>query len=345
MTAGATMLKATVTGPKRAEVVPVLRPRAVDDWVVVKVHVAPMCTEYKTFLRGGPAHFLGHEAAGEVVEVDRSSRVKVGDRVVVMPQYACGVCALCAAGDYIHCEQNLDFTAFSGQTEGHATMAQYLLKPDRLLIPIPDNMSYAHAALACCGLGATFGAVERVQPTPYDTVLITGLGPVGLGGVVNCRFRGARVISVESNPWRAQRALDLGAETVLDPADPDARAQIFALTQDRGVDYAVDCSGVPAAHRLCIDMTRRRGTVVFVGECGDETPLRISPDMLRKGLTLAGSWHYNLLAAPKLMAQIGALGSQLEQLISHRFPLTQVQQAWETQVAGRCAKVLLFPWD
>lgn len=345
MTPDATMLKATVTGPKRAEVVRVLRPRAVDDWVVVKVHVAPMCTEYKAFLRGGPAHFLGHEAAGEVVEVDRASRVKVGDRVVVMPQYSCGVCALCAVGDYIHCEQNLDFTAFSGQHEGHATMAQFLLKPDRLLIPIPDHMSYAHASLACCGLGATFGAVERVQPTPYDTVLITGLGPVGLGGVVNCRFRGARVIGVESNPWRAQRALDLGAETVLDPADPDARAQIFALTQGRGVDYAVDCSGVPAAHRLCIDVTRRRGTVVFVGECSDETPLRVSPDMLRRGLTLAGSWHYNLMAAPKLMAQIGALGPQLDQLISHRFPLTQAQQAWETQVAGQCAKVLLFPWD
>ena len=340
----ATMLKAAVTGPHTATVVRTARPRAVDNWVVVKVHVAPMCTEYKTFSSGGPAAFLGHEAAGEVVEVARPSRVKVGDRVVVMPQYPCGVCDLCAAGDYIHCEHNVDFTAFSGQTEGRATMAQYLLKPDWLLIPIPEGMSYAHASLACCGLGATFGAVERVRPTPYDTVLITGLGPVGLGGVINCRYRGARVIGVESNPWRAQRALALGATAVLDPGDADVRAQILALTRGRGVDYAIDCSGVPAAHRLCIDVTRRRGTVVFVGECSDETPLRISPDMLRKGLTLTGSWHYNLPAAPRLMAQIAALGPQLDQLISHRFPLTQVQQAWETQVTGACAKVLLLPW-
>ena len=68
-------------------------PKAKEDWVVVKVQTAPMCTEYKAFLNGGRAEYLGHEAAGEVVEVAQPGRVKVGDRVVVMPQNACGKCA------------------------------------------------------------------------------------------------------------------------------------------------------------------------------------------------------------------------------------------------------------
>jgi L-iditol 2-dehydrogenase len=338
------MQQAAIVGERQAAIIETQTPRAQENWVVVKIHTAPMCAEYKNFLAGRPSTHNGHEAAGEVVEVAQPGRVKVGDRVVVMPQYPCGKCALCLAGDYIFCQHTVDFAQFTGTRDGSATMAQYLLKPDWLLVPIPDEISYDHASLACCGLGATFGAFERLATTAFDTVLITGLGPVGLGGVINARVRGARVIGVEANPWRAQRALDLGAETVIDPRDDTALAQILALTGGRGVDQAGDCSGVVAAHRLCIDATRRLGKVAFVGESGADTPLRISPDMIRKGLTLFGSWHYNLKDTPKIMRIIAEHGPLLDQLISHRFPLAQIQAAWETQVAGTCAKVLLKPW-
>jgi threonine dehydrogenase-like Zn-dependent dehydrogenase len=81
-----------------------------------------------------------------------------------------------------------------------------------------------------------------------------------------------------------------------------------------------------------------------VGESNADTPVRISPDLIRKGLVLFGSWHYNMKDTPKLMRLIADSGPQLDRLISHRFPLTQVQQAWTTQVSGECAKVLLKPW-
>ena len=77
-----------------------------------------------------------------------------GDRVVVMPQYSCGRCILCVSGDYIHCEDLVDFDAFVGTTEGRATMAQYLLKPDWLLPAIPEGISYEHASLALLWSGA-----------------------------------------------------------------------------------------------------------------------------------------------------------------------------------------------
>ena len=339
------MKKAVIIGERQGGIVEVPTPKSVENWGLVKVHSTPMCTEYKGFLAGKPSEFLGHEAAGEVVEVAQRGRVKVGDRVVVMPTYPCGKCALCLAGDYIYCQNGPDFVEFTGGQEGRATMAQYLLKHDWLLVPIPDDISYDHASMLCCGLGPTFGAFDAMKVDAFDTVLIAGLGPVGLGGVINARYRGARVIGVDSNPWRAQRALDLGAEIVINPNDPDALEQIMSLTGGLGIDKAVDCSGVVAAHRLCIDAARRRGMVAFVGESGADTPLRISPDMIRKGLTLVGSWHYNLKDTPKLMRVVRDTRASLDQLISHTFPLSQIQQAWETQVSGNCAKVILKPWE
>src|SRR5262249_46251586 len=158
------------------------------------------------FVSGRPSEYLGHEAAGEVVAIAQPGRVKVGDRVVVMPQYPCGKCSLCVTGNYIHCEQNIDVAAFTGSREGSATMAQYLLKPDWVLPPIPDDISYEQGSLACCALGPSFGAFQSMGLGAFDTVLITGAGPVGLGALVNARFRGARAFVVESVPWRVARA-------------------------------------------------------------------------------------------------------------------------------------------
>ena len=339
------MKKAIIEAERKGGVVDVPDPKAKDNWVVVKIHTAPMCTEYKSYVGGHPTEQLGHEAAGEVVAVAQQGRVKVGDRVVVMPQNPCGKCALCLDGEYIHCENSLDFSAIHGTRDGSATYAQYLLKQDWNLVPIPDDISYDHGSMACCGLGPTYGAMERMGVTNKDTIMITGLGPVGLGGVINGVYRGARVIGVDVNKWRAQKALALGADAVINPTEEDALEQVRTLTSGLGVDGTIDCSGVVAAHRFGIDATRRKGKVAFVGESGADTPLRISPDMIRKGLVLIGSWHYNMADTPHIMKMIGEVGPQLDTLISHRFPLSQVQDAWEQQLTGETAKVLLKPWE
>ncbi|MEA2255045.1 MAG: L-iditol 2-dehydrogenase [Solirubrobacteraceae bacterium] len=264
-----------------------------------------------------------------------------GDRVVAMPPYSCGECAWCEAGDHVHCTQ--DATTFFAGREGSAAMAEVLLKPERLLVPIPDGMSYAHAAMACCGLGASFGALQRLHVDAWETVLITGMAPVGLGGVINASYRGARVIAVESHPYRALLAAELGAEAVIDAADDGGLATIPSLTGGRGVDKAIECSGAAAGQRLCIGATRIKGAVCFVGESSAPTELEVSRHLLRKGLTLTGTWHYNLNDAATLMREIAEVGRSLDRLITHSFPLERVQEACELQASGACGKVVLRP--
>jgi len=331
------MKVAAMFGDRKAGLVDKPDPTPKEDFVLVKVHVVPMCTEYKGFKAGREGDHFGHEAAGEVVEIAQPGQVKVGDRVVVQPQYACGRCWLCLIGEHIHCRNG------RGPGEGTATYAQYLLKQDWLCSPIPDDVSYEHASMACCGLGPTFGAMEQMQVDALDTVLITGLGPVGLGGVINASYRGARVIAVESQPYRANLAKELGAEVVLDPNDEDILKKIMELTDGIGVDKAVDCSGASQAHRLMVDATRRKGQATFVGE-GGEFPLAASRDMIRKGLILRGNWHYNLGGYPRLMKVIQESSDKLDKFISHSFPMSEVQKAWELQSTGNCGKVILYPW-
>jgi threonine dehydrogenase-like Zn-dependent dehydrogenase len=337
------MKRAIVASKRQAELIDAAEPHPRENWVVVKVHVAPMCTEYKIFNGEQRREFLGHEAAGEVVAVAQPGRVKVGDRIVAMPLAGCGACTLCTLGDYIHCEQQPDFARTHGSLEGSATMMQYILKQDFLLCPIPEGVSYERASLACCGIGPSFGAFETMGVSAFDTVLITGLGPVGMGAIINARFRGARVIAVESHPWRVEKARQLGADHVIDPRDPEAAKQIKALTAGRGADCALECAGFVAAQRLCIDATRRKGQVSFVGECQDDLAIKVSPDMIRKGLVVRGSWHYNLNHFPRVIKVIQE-SPLIDQLVSHTFPMSRIQEAFELQLTGQSAKVLLYPW-
>jgi len=336
------MKRAVITGKKQTALQDVPIPEPKEDWVLVKVHAVPVCTEYKGWLSG--SEYQGHEAAGEVVAVAQPGKVKVGDRVVVMPGAPCGKCAYCISGEYIHCEHFYNMAEFTGVSYGGDTHVQYLIKQDWLLVPIPDGMSYELASLACCGLGPTFGAMENMNVSKTDTILITGCGAVGLGGVVNAKYRGVKTIVVEGLPYRQQKAKELGADLVLDPNDPDLRKKIMEYTGSIGVDACLETSGVVAAQRLCIDVTRRKGQVALIGECDHDLTIKASPDFIRKGITLMGQWHYNLNGIFKIM-QVISDSPVVEKLITHLLPMSKIQEAMKISETHDCGKIILKPWE
>jgi len=329
-----------ITGKRKCEIRDVPDPQAINDWVLVKITVAPMCTEYKQYSSGQVHSPLGHEAAGEVIDVAQPGRVKRGDRVVVMPQYPCGMCDLCLSGEYIHCQHTVDIKSYTGEAYGNSTYAQYILKPDWLLPVIPDDISDEHGSMLCCGLGPTFGALERMQTTHGDMVLIAGLGPVGLGGVINARHRKCRVIGITKNPYRANLARELGAEKIFNPLESDIEKQILDYAKGIGIDCAMECSGDTQAMALLLQVTRRNGKIAFIGESG-EFCFHISDRLIRNGLNLYGIWHYNLNGVAKLFELVRENRPLIDKLISHRFPFTAVQEAWQLQNTHACGKVLL----
>ena len=97
------------------------------------------------------------------------------------------------------------------------------------------------------------------------------------------------------------------------------------------------------SQRLCIDAARIRGRVAFVGESTDELIVRVSPDLIRKGLTVAGSWFYNVADYPKVM-QVIQQSPLIDLLVSHVMPMSQIQEAFELLASGQSAKVVVDPW-
>jgi threonine dehydrogenase-like Zn-dependent dehydrogenase len=316
------MRSAAITALGQVDLLEQPRPRAYDDLVVVKILIAPMCTEFKQRRAGVQRDALGHEAVGIIVDPGRSRRFRVDDRVVVMPHYGCGTCRLCTSGDYMHCRQQRDVLTETGQSYGTATYAEYILKPDWLVLPVPDDISLWHAAMACCGFGPTFGALERMHVDALDTVLISGCGPVGLGGIAQCAARGARVIGIETNPYRARLAEAVGAEWVVDPTESVIGDLVPELVTE-GADAGIETSGAGGAVGVLASAIRPRG--------------RLSVDIF-------GVWHWNSLKqADRMWHTVRKSGRRIDAMVTHAIPLTDVAAAMDLQAAGLCGKVYLLP--
>lgn len=315
------MLQLAIAGERAVELRQVPVPELREGEALLRVEAAAICAEGRRFAAGEACASCGHEAVGEVVAVAGDGAVTVGDRVVAMPLWGCGGCPACTSGAYIHCRR-----AFA---EPEAALAQYLRKPAFLCMPLPDGVSWERGLLACCALGPSFGALEKVAPAAGETVLVAGAGPVGLGAVVNARARGLDVVVAEPQPERAERAVALGAR-VAEPGE-----------LRRSVAAAIECSGSAAGARLCLDAVRTFGSVAFVG-VGPPVELDRWEDVISRGATLTGAWHYDLNAYPRVLEV--ARRPEAASLIAASYPFAEAQTAFEAAAAG-AAKIVLRPQE
>lgn len=328
-------MKSLVLGDGRAWLEETQQPAAEPGWAVVRAMALPICgSDMGAFRNPGQNRWAGHEGAGIVEEVAAGSRLKPGDRVVIAPQATCGECDLCRGGDYIYCRQHPAF-----MNHFH----QFVKKQDALLPRLPDDVSMEVGSLAGCALCPGFSALDLARLSAFDTVLVTGLGPVGLGTVAVASLRGARVLAVEPQPFRRALAMELGADEVFDPSGGDALEWVRERTAGRGVTCAVECSGRSEAARLCIDAAATLGRVAIVGENHGRVEIGPSDDLIRKGLTLLGTWFGSFLNYPRVFEVIRRK-PEVAKIITHTFPFEQAQQAFETFQSGRAGKVLLLPW-
>lgn len=336
------MKQAVMGGNEAPGVVEVSDPLIADNYVKVKVMTAPLCTEFKGMGREKRGGF-GHEAAGEVVEIGPNVRhVAVGDRVVVMPQNSCGVCALCLSGEHIYCTSGRKALEICGSETGREMVAQYVIQQDWLLVKIPEGISYDHASMACCGFGPAFNAMQSMDVSAGDMVLVAGLGPVGLGAVAVALYRGARVIALDPSEYRRELASQMGAEVALNPMDEGMKQEVLNATDGLGPQKAVDSTGVSSSVQFLLDVTRRRGKVAFIQSVDSVS----TKPVVWKGLSLYGCWHWNHLNdTERMMATIAGSAERIDKMITHTFPMSRIDEAMDVQVSCLCAKVMIHPWE
>jgi threonine dehydrogenase-like Zn-dependent dehydrogenase len=237
-------------------------PTPAADQVVVRVSRCGICgsdlhmTE-DPFFGLPPGAILGHEYAGEVVGIGREvQRVRVGDRVSVMPLHGCWRCASCVAGEPAWCSQM--------RIEGGG-YGEYSLASEAQCLPLPASVSLEDGALVE-PLAVGLHGVRVAQMTPGARVLVIGAGPIGLATVFWARRLGAGRVAVTANSNRREAlAYTLGATAFIDPADSSPQAVSRALGAP--ADVVFECVGKPGLLARSIEHVRPRGTVVILGLC------------------------------------------------------------------------------
>src|SRR5262249_20179170 len=212
-------------------------------------------------------------------------------------------------------------------SSGHGGHADYLKVPASTLVPLPDALSYETGAAISCGTGTAYGALRRMNLSGRHTIAVFGQGPVGLSATQLAVAMGARVIALDVGKERLERAKEFGAAEVVNPQAEDAVAAIRELTHGRGADLTLDTSGAPSARASAVRATRTWGTCCFVGE-RDSVTLDVSNDLLRRQITLIGSWTFSTVGQAECARFVVDRKIDVDSLFTHRWKLDQAAEAY-----------------
>lgn len=273
---------------------------------------------------------LGHEGVGVIDQIGSCvSNFKVGDHVLISCISSCGKCSNCKIGMYSHCLKG------GGWILGHlidGTQAEYVRIPyaDNSLHAIPAGADEEALVMLSDILPTGFECgVLSGQVKPGDTVAIVGAGPIGLAALLTAQFYSpAEIIVVDVDIHRLQLAKKFGATTIIDNTDGTAAEKIMALTNDRGVDVAIEAIGRFFSFDICQGIVAAGGRIANIGVHGK--PVQLNLDRL---------WDHNITLTTRLVDTVttpmllktflaGRLSAQ--NLITHRFALKDILEAYET---------------
>jgi threonine dehydrogenase-like Zn-dependent dehydrogenase len=307
--------------------------------VIVEIKASGMCGSDLKFYRatGGETAALGlgklegpviagHEPCGVVAAVGSKvdeRAAQIGARVMVHHYSGCGVCQHCRSGWSQMCVAG---STVYGVT-AHGAHADYMKVPAHTLVPLPDELSFTTGAAVSCGTGTAYAALRRMNVGGAHTIAIVGQGPVGLSATQLAAAMGARVIALDVNAERLARAKGFGADAVVDPTADDAVLAIRALTHGAGADLTLDTSGAAAGRLTAVRATRAWGTACLVGEGGDVS-LDVSRDVLRKQLTIIGSWTFSKIGQAECASFVAKRKIAVDDLFTQRWQLAQAEDAY-----------------
>ena len=294
-----------------------------------------------------PPRVMGHEIAGEVVEVGAAvSGWEAGDRVQVIAAIPCGDCAFCAKGQMNICPDQVSMGYhFDGGFAEFMVVPENVLKVDGLN-RIPDGLSFAEASVAE-PLACALNAQELVRINPGDDVVVVGSGPIGCLHVRLARSYGAaRVFLVELSRARLQMAADLvDPDAAICSQDEDAVARILELTDGRGVDVAITAAASGAAQEQALQMLARGGRISFFGGLPKDKPtITLDSNLVHYSeLTIVGANGSSPEHNKRALQLIADGKVPVKDLITHLLPLDQVLEGSGIVSRGEAIKVTIEP--
>lgn len=302
---------------------------------IVRITKTTICGTDLHILKGDiptvtDGRILGHEGVGIVEQVGASvASFKVGDHVLISCISSCGRCVNCKKGMYSHCENGGGWI-LGVKIDG--TQAEYVRIPfaDNSLYPIPDGADEEALVMLSDILPTGFECgVINGQIKPGDTVAIVGAGPVGLAALLTAQFYSpADLIMVDNDDNRLKVAKQLGATQVISNSLGNATEKIMALTDNRGVDVAIEAVGIPETFNICQEIVAAGGHIANVGVHGK--PVQLNLDKLwAQNITLT-TRLVDTVTTPMLLKVVASGKIQPTNLITHHFTLDQTMQAYET---------------
>lgn len=344
----------------------IIEPRAGE--VRVKVHYCSVCHSDLSVIDGSlPAYgrtILGHEASGVVESVGVGvTSLQAGDHVVLTPVPPCGTCYFCVRGETTLCSNNTSLYTFAlpdGNTGlaqngevvyrglGVGAFAEYVVTPVNGAVKIAPDVPLELACLMGCALQTGIGAViNTARVETGATVVIMGLGGVGIAAVQGARLAGASVIlASDPVPERRELARAFGATHVIDPVNEDLHQRCLELTHQIGMDYAFETAGIARLVETGITVTRSGGTTVCVGAPSLDQGIEINPFLLfcstEKKLCgcLMGSCN-SLRDIPRLIGLWQSEQLDLAGMVTRRRPIEEINEAVKDLQAGKGIRTVL----
>ena len=315
---------------------------------VVRIVKTTICGTDLHILKGDvatckPGRILGHEGVGVVDSVGAGvTAFRPGDRVLISCISACGRCEYCRKGMYSHCTTG----GWILGNEIDGTQAEYVRIPyaDTSLYRVPEGAEEDALVMLSDILPTGFECgVLNGKVKPGDTVAIVGSGPIGLAALLTAQFYSpAEIIMIDLDDNRLEVAKRFGATATVNSNDGKAAEKVMQITGGRGVDAAIEAVGIPATFVLCEDIVAAGGTIANVGVHG-----------VKADLHLERLWSHNItittrlvdtVTTPMLLKTVQSGKIDPKRLITHRFKLAQILDAYDTfarAASTRALKVLI----
>ena len=314
-------------------------PQPKDDEVLVKLEYVGICGSDLHYYESGaigdyvvkPPFVLGHEPGGTVVEVGKNvTHLKVGDRVALEPGKTCGHCEFCKTGRYNLCPD----VVFFATPPVDGVFQEYVAHEAGLCFKLPDNVSTMEGALIE-PLAVGFHAARQGGAQAGQVAVVTGAGCIGLVSMMALKAMGvSKVYSVDVMDKRLDKALELGADGVINGSREDAVKKVMELTGGMGCDLVIETAGTEITKRQAVQMTKKGATIVLVGysKTGEiKMPISLALD---KELTFKTVFRYRHIY-PMAIDAVASGRVNLKGIVTNEFALDDIQEAMDESVNNK----------